>query len=97
MKLQLKSVGSGTDKDPFRAPLPTYTTMSHDETAKVIVIDVPSHAHPFSDQELANMPTKNHPEHGVIHVPTDVHLSKLHTWFDKRYKERKGEFRAELA
>jgi hypothetical protein len=95
MRLQLKSLGSGVEGDPYRANLPTYVTLGHDEAAKVIVVEIPVHAHPFTEKELADMPKVKHPKHGELHAPTADHLKTLHAWYDERYRERKGEFRAE--
>ena len=97
MRLQLKSIGSGTTDDPYRVALPTYRLLSHDEKTKIAVVEVPEFVHPFTAKELADMPKKDHAAHGSIHVPTAAHIKTLHAHFDEQYQEHKGEFRLELA
>lgn len=85
MQIHVKTIGTGTDKDPYRVNIPTHRMIAHDPETDTAIIDIPEWAHPFTQDEMDAMQTTEHLEHGTIHSLTEDHLDKLHGYYGDVY------------
>lgn len=85
IRIKVKTVGEGTEKNPYTVNAPTWRLLSHDDVERVAIIEIPEWAHPFTQDEIDAMQTTEHPEHGAIHSLTEDHLDKLHGYYGDVY------------
>lgn len=96
MILKLKAIGKGIASDPLRAPLPTWTFIDHDPDTGIMTIDVPSYAHPFTQDELATIASTTDNATGVVHVLTDEQIATFRDYLATNYPEHAGEYPFEI-
>ena len=97
MKFHVRLIGEGTDKSPFRVPLPTYTMIEPpDEQNKCVLVEVPDSVLPDisfdHDLEAADTETVK----GVIHKANPEYVGAVEEHLDNVYREHKGEYSLEL-
>lgn len=82
MLLKLHKVGTGSQDDPNRVDVPTWTLVNQIENGSVWVVRVP-------DDELAERFRRQ--SYDLRSVDRAI-LDDLAAYFDERYRERAGEF-----
>lgn len=97
MKANVRVIGEGTEKSPYRVALPTYQMLSEpDHDTKTVVVNIPDDTLPeFSpDHQLEGVV---HADHGnVVHKGNDHYLELVKEHFDQNYREHEGKFALEL-
>lgn len=96
MIARVKLIGSGTSRDPYRVPLPTYEEILTLPDEGYAYVSVPDGAHP----DLYTHPSAKTQAsgHGGILVALDADGHE--SWYahlDNAYQEHAGEFRPEIA
>ena len=84
-------LGTGTYGDKYRPSLPTYRTIAVDPVAGTITVEVPDECLPpgFAAAMYAQGAT---PSQAVTSLTANAHAA-WHSWLDRAYQERRGEFR----
>jgi hypothetical protein len=93
--VRVKLIGSGTAKDPFRAPLPFYNELLTNYSEGWVLAQVPDSEFPDEPHKIdPSGPETSYGRH--IRTLDDAGHKKWHAHLDGRYRERKGEFRPEI-
>jgi hypothetical protein len=96
MLVRVKMLGSGTVKDPYRAPLPEYNEVLTLHDQGLVYALIPDETHPELDKHASAKVEKTGHGPALIALDAAGHAS-WHSHIDKRYQERKGEYRPEIA
>lgn len=96
MRLKVKLVGAGTNKDPIRATLPTYTMILDQPEEKWAIVEVPDEVHGLTEADLSHEKLHTHEDGEHYETLCADCVEKAHAYFDNRYQEHKGKFRLDF-
>ncbi|SRR5712692_2811944 len=93
--VRVKLIGSGTKEDHHRANLPTYREVLTNVAQGYVIALIPdADLHDTAENLGAQVEQTGHGP--MIVGLSPEHHAAWHTHLDKRYKERKGDFRPEI-
>lgn len=97
MFIKVQLIGTGTQDDPYRAPLPTYTLRHVDYVNKVCVVEVPEVDITDSMVVDTGLATETYTFGEVVVKLSPQAIDDWYAYLDARYVEHSGKFRPQLA
>ena len=96
MLVRVKLHGDGTEQNPYRVPLPTYTlVLGLIDEGKAYAI-IPDETHPDLMAHQSARVSKTTSGSALVGMDGSAH-SKWYAHLDDRYQEHRGKFRPEVA
>ena len=98
MRIRVKLIGSGTQADPYRVPLPTWQLAAEpDIPGMTAIVDILDVTHPFDAATMAALPKTGTVAGPAVTALTVPQTTAWNQYLDKMYTEKTGVFRPVVA